>query len=71
MASHLGGGGDRAAPHALVEGIATASVARDLARNARSRQPIVDAVAAIVERALTIDEAIDGLMSRPLRREAD
>ena len=68
---HLGSGGDPAAPHALAEGIATASVARDLARRHKVSTPIVDAVAAIVERALTIDEAIDGLMSRPLRREAD
>jgi glycerol-3-phosphate dehydrogenase (NAD(P)+) len=68
---HLGHGGDPAAPHALAEGIATASVARDLARQYAVSTPIIDAVAAIVERALTIDEAIDGLMSRPLRRESD
>ncbi len=68
---HLGRGGDPEAPHALAEGIATASVARDLARRHRVSTPIVDAVAAIIERALTVDEAIDGLMSRPLRREAD
>ncbi len=68
---HLGRGGDPEAPHALAEGIATASVARDLARRHTVSTPIVDAVAAIVERALTINEAIDGLMSRPLRREAD
>ena len=68
---HLGRGGDPAAPHALAEGIATASVARDLSRRHKISAPIVDAVAAIVERALTIDEAIDGLLSRPLRRETD
>ncbi len=68
---HLGSGGDPAAPHALAEGIATASVARDLSRRHKVSTPIVDAVAAIVERALTIDEAIDSLMSRPLRRETD
>ncbi len=68
---HLGRGGDAEAPHALAEGIATASVASDLARRHRVPTPIVDAVAAIVERALTINEAIEGLMHRPLRREAD
>ncbi len=67
----LGRGGDPDAPHALAEGIATASVARDLARRHRVSTPIVDAVAAIVERALTINEAIEGLLNRPLRREAD
>ena len=58
-------------PHALAEGIATASVARDLARHHAISTPIIDAVAAIVERALTVNEAIERLMNRPLRREAD
>ena len=68
---HLGRGGDPAAPHALAEGIATAGVARDLARHHAVSTPIIDAVAAIVEHALTVNEAIEGLMNRPLRREAD
>ncbi len=68
---HLGRGGAFDAPHALAEGIATAGVARDLARQYAVSTPIIDAVAAIVEHALTIDEAIDGLLSRPLKREAD
>ena len=68
---HLGRGGDAAAPHGLVEGIATAAVARDLAKHHRVSTPIVDAVASIIDGALTIDAAIEGLMSRPLKREAD
>ena len=68
---HLGRGGDPADPHALAEGIATAAVARDLARRHKVSAPIVDAVAAIVDGNLAIDAAIDGLMSRPLRFEAD
>jgi glycerol-3-phosphate dehydrogenase len=32
--------------------------------------PIVDAVAAVLSRKLTIDAAIEGLMARPIRREA-
>ncbi len=66
---HLGRGSDP--PDALAEGVTTASVARDLARRHAIATPIIDAVAAIVERALTVNEAIESLMNRPLRREAD
>jgi len=58
------------APHPLVEGIATAAVARDLARRHRVEMPIVEAVAAIIDGTLDVDAAIDGLMSRPLKRES-
>jgi glycerol-3-phosphate dehydrogenase (NAD(P)+) len=65
------GAGAPDAPHPLVEGIATAAVARDLARHHAVLMPIVEAVAAILEGALTVDAAIAGLMTRPFRREAD
>ena len=61
----LGEGRELGAPHPLVEGIETAAVARDLARRHRVEMPIVEAVAAILAGHLSIDEAIDGLMSRP------
>jgi glycerol-3-phosphate dehydrogenase (NAD(P)+) len=68
----VGAGGSRAAsPHRLVEGIETAAVARDLARRLRVDTPVVEAVAAILDGTLSIDAAVDGLMSRPLKREAD
>jgi glycerol-3-phosphate dehydrogenase (NAD(P)+) len=67
----IGAGGDRSAPHPLVEGIATAAVARDLARHHAILMPIVEAVAAILDEALTVEAAIDSLMTRPLKREAD
>jgi len=57
--------------HPLVEGVATAAVARDLARLYRVEMPIVEAVAAIIDGELDVDAAIDGLMSRPLKRESD
>ena len=66
----LGEGGGVATPTQLVEGIETAFVTRDLARKHRVPMPIVDAVAAILSRKLTIDAAIEGLMARPIRREA-
>ncbi len=67
----IGAGGDRSAPHPLVEGIATAAVARDLARHHAILMPIVEAVAAILDDTLTVEAAIDSLMTRPLKREAD
>lgn len=57
-------------PTTTVEGIETAFVTRDLARRLRVEMPIVDAVAAVLARKLTIDGAIEGLMARPIRREA-
>jgi glycerol-3-phosphate dehydrogenase (NAD(P)+) len=67
----LGQGGNPAATHPLVEGIATASVARALARGKGVPMPIVEAVAAILDRTLAIDAAVEALMTRPLKREVD
>jgi glycerol-3-phosphate dehydrogenase (NAD(P)+) len=66
----LGEGREPGAPHPLVEGIETAAVARDLARRHRVEMPVVEAVARVLSGHFSIDEAIDGLMSRPLKREA-
>jgi glycerol-3-phosphate dehydrogenase (NAD(P)+) len=57
-------------PEALAEGAATAPVARDIARARGVETPIIDAIAGVLDGGLTIDAAIDGLMSRPLKREA-
>ena len=67
----LGAGGERTAPHPLAEGIATAAVARDLARRHGVEIPIVEAVAAILDGQLAVAAAVEGLMARPLRHEAD
>ena len=53
----------------LAEGVATARVAADLARSHGVDAPIVAAVAAIVEGAITVETAIEGLVSRPLKAE--
>jgi len=66
----LGEGAGLSAAHPLVEGIETAGVARQLARRHRVDMPIVAAVADILAGKLSIDAAIEGLMSRPLKREA-
>src|SRR6185295_9130650 len=62
----IGAGGNRDAPHPLVEGIATAAVTRALAREHRIEMPIVEAVAAILDGSLTVDAAVAALMARPL-----
>jgi glycerol-3-phosphate dehydrogenase (NAD(P)+) len=67
----IGEGRDGSATHTLVEGIETAAVARDLARRNRVEMPIVEAVAAILSGKLAVDAAMEMLMSRPLRHEAD
>jgi glycerol-3-phosphate dehydrogenase (NAD(P)+) len=53
----------------LAEGVATAAVAREIAARAGREAPITDAVADVVAGTLSIDAAIDRLMSRPLKRE--
>ncbi|MCB1501260.1 MAG: glycerol-3-phosphate dehydrogenase, partial [Bauldia sp.] len=66
----IGAEGDIPAPVELVEGIETARVTRDLARRQHIPMPIVDAVVAVLSRKLTVDAAIEGLMTRPIKREA-
>jgi glycerol-3-phosphate dehydrogenase (NAD(P)+) len=58
-----------AAGGTLAEGALTASVVVALARSRRIDMPIAQAVAAVVAGRLTLDQAIDTLMQRPLRRE--
>ena len=53
----------------LAEGAFTASVLVDLARAKTVDMPIAEAVAAVVAERLAIDDAIDALMTRPLRAE--
>ena len=67
----IGEGRDLSAPHPLVDGIETAAVARDLARQHGIDMPIVEAVAGILSGSLAVDAAIEGLMNRPLKRETD
>ncbi|MHA1157846.1 MAG: NAD(P)H-dependent glycerol-3-phosphate dehydrogenase [Alphaproteobacteria bacterium] len=65
------GRGERGQKDVLVEGVATARAALDLADQAGVETPIIAAVAAIVDNRLSIDAAIESLLARPLRRERD
>lgn len=55
----------------LSEGAYTARVACELAECAQVDMPIARAVADVLDRVVTLDEAIERLMARPLRRESD
>ncbi len=65
------GRGLDAAQHSghLAEGAFTASVLVDMARARNVEMPIASAVAAVLDGALTIDAAIEALLTRPLRSE--
>ena len=52
-----------------VEGIATARATTDLARQHNVEMPIASVVADVLEKNLTLNEALDTLMSRPLTTE--
>ncbi len=54
----------------LAEGAHTASALVDIARARHVEMPIAEAVAAILSNRLSVDAAIDALLTRPLRAEA-
>jgi len=58
------------ARNAVTEGVATATVLRKLAAKLGVDMPISDAVAAVIEGEITVDEAIVRLLMRPNRAEA-
>jgi glycerol-3-phosphate dehydrogenase (NAD(P)+) len=65
------GGMPLRSPHALVEGIATAAIVREVAQKRGIAMPISEAVAAVIEGSISVAEAVESLMNRPLRAEVD
>lgn len=65
------GRGDNLDNLPLAEGVATAAIAARIAVEKGVDAPIITAVAQILDRAITIQEAVAGLMARPLRNEAE
>lgn len=63
------GRGEELGNRPLAEGVATASIAARIARERGIEAPIIAAVDLLLRRAITINEAVAGLMSRPLRGE--
>ncbi|GAB4355009.1 MAG: NAD(P)H-dependent glycerol-3-phosphate dehydrogenase [Oricola sp.] len=62
--------GEDLAGRPLAEGVFTAAAAARLARDKGIDAPIIFAVDAILSGRISIDEAVDGLMSRPLKTES-
>ena len=71
----LGGGKSpeeaQAGSKAVVEGAENARSVTALARNLKVEMPICDAVYAILYRDLPVQEAMEHLLTRPLKKEAD
>ena len=71
----LGGGADKLQKHrdsgklTVAEGVASAPAVRELARKKGVEMPICEAVAAILAGEHTVEAAIMGLLSRPLKSE--
>lgn len=55
--------------HAVTEGVYTAAAVVKLAREKGIEMPIAEAVHAIIEGEISVDDAITGLMQRPLKAE--
>jgi len=68
LPSPTSGGGKGGGGH-LAEGAFTAAVLLDMARARAVDMPIAAAVAAVLDGALTVDAAIEALLTRPLRAE--
>jgi glycerol-3-phosphate dehydrogenase (NAD(P)+) len=62
-------GEGRAAPHMLAEGAYTASALVEIATAHKVEMPISAAVAAVIDGRLTVDGAIESLLTRPFRAE--
>jgi glycerol-3-phosphate dehydrogenase (NAD(P)+) len=63
------GRGDSVVGLPLAEGVATAAIAANLARDRGIDAPIVEAVAAILAGRITVPDAVSALLSRPLKSE--
>ncbi|MDR7033987.1 NAD(P)H-dependent glycerol-3-phosphate dehydrogenase [Mesorhizobium sp. BE184] len=65
------GRGESLAGRPLAEGVPTTAIAARIAAERAIDAPIIAAVAAILDGAITIREAVGALMTRPLKNEAD
>jgi glycerol-3-phosphate dehydrogenase (NAD(P)+) len=63
------GRGDPPADRTLAEGVATTAIAARIAKERGIDAPIIRATQLLLQGAITVDEAVSGLMTRPLRSE--
>ena len=62
-------GGNQSAPIETVEGVATAQATLDLAASKGVEMPITQAVSAVLSQSSSVSQALEDLLSRPLRSE--
>jgi glycerol-3-phosphate dehydrogenase (NAD(P)+) len=62
-------GEGRAAPEKLAEGASTAAVLAEMANERQVEMPIAAAIAAVLDGGLSVDAAIESLLTRPFRAE--
>ncbi|MEO3389404.1 NAD(P)H-dependent glycerol-3-phosphate dehydrogenase [Mesorhizobium sp. CAU 1741] len=65
------GRGDDLDNHPLAEGVYTAGIAAQIAREKGVQAPIIDAVGSLLRGDITISQAVTALMARPLRSEQE
>ena len=65
------GGGESLENRPLAEGVATAGIAARIARERDIQAPITSAVEAILAGRMSINQAVEALMSRPLKSETE
>lgn len=63
------GRGEDLSGRPLAEGVATAPIASELCERLSVKAPIIDATAALLDGKITIDEAVEALLRRPLKSE--
>ncbi|WP_110749890.1 NAD(P)H-dependent glycerol-3-phosphate dehydrogenase [Phyllobacterium leguminum] len=63
------GAGESLEGRPLAEGVATAPIAAEICVSRNIDAPIIIAVSALLARHLTVDEAVEGLLNRPLKNE--
>jgi len=59
------------AANGLAEGAFTAPVLLDMAREKNVDMPIAEAIAAVIAGTMSVDEAIESLLARPIRSEQE
>ena len=65
------GRGEPLAGRPLAEGVATAAIAAEIARDRGVEAPIVETVDRLLTGDVSIREAVHALMTRPLKNEAE
>lgn len=63
------GNGQPFDPNTTVEGAATAKAVSNLAQKHQIEMPITDVVTAVLDKKITVNEAMEALLSRPLKEE--